>query len=274
MSAATVEDVSALTLPLWASDKEDGIRAAIVESPRTGNRCVFSRTFKPIQNIHIRWSIHHSTLPIGIDGELVAGNNFQDTASAIMSVGDKPPFKYRVFDYFGDGTQMPFDMRYEKLMAIVFNCHYEWLELLPQRICTTHDHINEALQSALARGKEGIMLRCPDSYYKCGKSTLKQQALLKLKPFIDDEAQVVGFTELVHENTRAASGTLGALTCVTRNNIKFSIGTGFSEADRKEIWDNREKYYHKWVTFKYQSCGVKIAPRSPVFLRWKLDHNV
>lgn len=275
MSGVAVKDVSTLTLPLWASDKEDGIRCAIIQSPRTDNRLVASRTFKPIQNIHVRHTIHNSCLPIGVDGELVSGNNFQDTASAIMSADGTPEFKYRVFDFFDDVVNRTYKERFKHLSWLVSHCRYPWLELLPQRICATHDDVNAALADALARGKEGIMLRCPTSCYTSGRATLKSQALLKLKPFHDADAQVIGFTELVHKDRPSMPGnTLGALTCRTPTGIVFNVGTGFSEADRKEIWNNKERYYHNWITYKSQHHGVKIAPRAPVFLRWKLDHNI
>lgn len=275
MSGVAVENVDELRLPLWAQDKEDGIRCTVTESPRTGNRLVASRTFKPIQNIFIRESIHRSTLPLGVDGELVVGNNFQDTASAVMSAIGMPNFCYRVFDYYGGGLALPYSERYRKLTEIVNCMRYPWLELMTNTICLTHAAVNARLADALARGKEGIMLRAPDGYYKSGKATLKSQWLLKLKPFIDAEAQVVGFVELEHENNPSRrSGTLGALKCRTKNDVEFSIGTGFSEAERQQIWDNRENYIRRYVTFKYQNHGVKVAPRAPVFLRWKQDHNV
>jgi DNA ligase 1 len=276
MSAVAVEDVNSLTLPLWAQDKEDGIRCTVTESPRTQSRLVASRTFKPIQNIHIRNTIHKSTLPLGMDGELVvSGGNFQDTASAVMSAGGNPDFRYRVFDYYGCGLAVPYSERFRKLSEIVNCMRYPWLQLMPITVCLTHQAINDTLAVALTNGKEGIILRNPDALYKSGRATLKSQALMKLKPFIDADAQVVGFTELEYkDNPSRRSNTLGALTCRTRDDIVFSIGTGFSEEVRQEIWDNRERYYRKWVTFKYQNHGVKIAPRAPVFLRWKLDHDV
>ena len=44
-------------------------------------------------------------------------------------------------------------------------------------------------------GYEGLMLRAPDGPYKFGRSTVKENTLLKVKNFLDDEAEVIGFKE-------------------------------------------------------------------------------
>ncbi len=279
MSGYALEDISSIRYPVWAQDKEDGIRCALIESPRTGKRLVASRTFKPIANIHIRDTIHKSTLPLGVDGELVFGN-FQQTASAVMSHDTVSDFKYRVFDYFGGGLALPYRKRYAKLEEIVNAMRYPWLELMPNYVCHTAMQLQTIMALTMAAGKEGLMIRDPDSPYKSGKATIKSQSLLKLKPFIDADAQVIGFEELVHkDNPSRKSNTLGAIKCRLPQcsdvrYIYFNIGTGFTELERQTIWDNQIVYLNKWVTFKYQNHGMKNAPRTPVFLRWKLDKEV
>ena len=103
MLAATAEKLKDVKLPTWGSVKLDGIRCELIESPRTGRRLACSRSLKPIPNIHIRKTIEESNLPLGCEGELIVGENFQDTASAVMSVGGEPDFTYHIFDYIGAG---------------------------------------------------------------------------------------------------------------------------------------------------------------------------
>jgi len=292
MLAESLLDVATLRLPCYASDKEDGIRCLLMESVITaGRRIAYSRSLKPIANAHIRATLEQSTLPLGIDGELIVGDNFQQTASGVMSVGGEPDFKYRVFDWFGDGNWMPYVERYAKLTEICAQFkHYSWLELLPHKLITTLDELAAYETDAIARGKEGVMLRAPQGRYKWGRSTLTQQWLLKLKRFVDSDAQVIGFAELMHNTNDmgrdsrgyaersdcidglVAGGMLGSLHCRDlRSGKTFNIGTGFTHAQRIDIWRNQSHYLHKKLSYKSQDFGVKDAPRCPVFLRWRPD---
>lgn len=290
--AATLDSPSELQLPTLASPKLDGIRCELIESIRTANlRMAYSRTLKPIPNIHIRKTLTSSQLPLGLDGELIVGSNFQQTTSAVMSAAGEPEFYYHVFDYIGDGINLPFIERYKKLQLIVAKYPYPWLKLVEHKTIETLKDLDEYEQQTLAAGYEGVMLRSPTGRYKYGRSTKKQGILFKLKRFTDDDAQVIGFAELEHNcNTQTRDNlglaerssnqalmipgnTLGSLI-VRWKDQTFNVGTGFTQAQRQEIWDNRSNYLHKWCTFKYQNHGIKVAPRAPVFLRWREDHDL
>ena len=68
------------------------------------------------------------------------------------------------------------------------------------------------------------MLREPGSAYEAGRST----TLFKIKSFHDAEAVVVD--HLAGEGRHR--GRLGALSVKLANGIQFSVGTGFSDAQR------------------------------------------
>jgi DNA ligase-1 len=139
----------------------------------------------------------------------------------------------------------------------------------------------------LTRGYEGAMLRAPHGIYKFGRSTLKEGHLIKLKPFEDDEAEVIGFEEQCrndneattnelgrtrrssHKENRVPRGTLGALVLRHSTFGDFNLGTGFDSALRQEIWHNRTKYLGKLVKFRYQAIGMKDKPRIPSFLGFR-----
>lgn len=68
------------------------------------------------------------------------------------------------------------------------------------------------------------------------------------------------------------SNTLGCLLVEDlKSGVKFGIGSGFNDALRDLIWQNREKYLGATVTYKYQTAGAKNAPRFPVFLGFRKD---
>ena len=67
------------------------------------------------------------------------------------------------------------------------------------------------------------------------------------------------------------ANTLGSLLAW---NIEFGVGSGFTDAERQEIWDNRDKYLGRLITFKYQEIIKGTGrPRFPTFkgFRWEGD---
>jgi len=141
----------------------------------------------------------------------------------------------------------------------------------------------------LAHGFEGVMLRHPGAQYKYGRSTLREQILLKLKRFTDAEAKIIGYEPLYsnqNPQTRNSQGLAersdhkaGKIQVETLGNLlvrdhsgrfgEFAIGSGFDQALRDTIWSDREGFLGRTVTYKFQQVGVKDKPRFPIFLRFR-----
>lgn len=282
--AASLGDINSLTFPVLATPKIDGIRVL-----KVGGKVV-TRQFKPLPNNHIREMLEQY-LPDNIDGEVVTPGSFNDIQSAVMSVHGTPDFTFYGFDYVKTDLNRPYQIRIHDLDHTIFklSAPFKVIALLPQILFT----VNEVLwyeQKCVDEGFEGIMIRTPNGKYKCGRSTEKEQILLKLKRFLDAEAVVVGFEEKL-QNTNdqdknnfglskrsskkgglIPSNTLGCLLVQdVTTGVKFGIGSGFTDSLRDIIWKNREKYLGTTVTYKYQMVGVKNAPRFPVFLGFRKD---
>lgn len=103
-------------------------------------------------------------------------------------------------------------------------------------------------------GYEGVMVRDPSSVYEDDKRSSK---LLKVKMFLQDEFEVVDIEQEKSEDT------LGAFLLKTKQGKLFSSRPAFSDAQRKEIWDNRATYqWSQWVaTVKYQELSTDLIPR-------------
>lgn len=274
-----------VNLPIWASRKLDGIRCVI----RNGEP--LSRTLKPIQNKHIRDMLRALDLP-ALDGELMLADPlapFSEVSSAIMSGAGWPDFRYHVFDcHTGEGVQttIGLDVPYWRRYAKVKEC-VEWAGL--PLVLVSHWQVDTPADleldeaSVVEEGYEGLMLRGIQSPYKYGRSTLREGWLMKVKRFLDSEAEVIGLVELMrNENDlevnevgyakrstaksgMVPAGTLGALQC-RWNGVDFEIGTGFSAAKRDVLWEAGDQLLGARVKFKYQGIGTKGRPRFPVFL--------
>jgi DNA ligase-1 len=127
------------------------------------------------------------------------------------------------------------------------------------------------------------MLRDPDGKYKFGRSTMREQGLIKIKRVHDDEAKITGFEELMINSNEAEvnalglqerstkksglvpGGTLGALICQHKNGKPFKIGTGYDEATRRRLWKRRYYLSGKYVKYKYQELTPDGIPRFPVY---------
>lgn len=284
--AATLDDISTLKYPVLVTPKLDGIRVVKVDGK------ALTRRFKPIPNTHIR-TLLEEHLPDGIDGELMTPGTFNDIQSKVMSFEGTPDFTFYAFDYVSKKLDEPYRERIQKLFNIIEKKHTPFrIVVLYPEIVENEKELLRYEAECLDKGFEGVMIRNPLGKYKCGRSTLKEQILMKLKRFHDAEAKVIDFEEkMQNENVQerdefglakrsskkdglVPANTLGALIVEDlKTGVRFNIGSGFDDELKKEIWLHKRKYKNKIVKYKYQSIGAKNAPRFPVFLgfRSKLD---
>ena len=102
------------------------------------------------------------------------------------------------------------------------------------------------------------MLRQPESRYEVGRSI----TLLKVKTFHDAEARVL-------EHLKGAGrhkGRLGALLVELANGTQFSVGTGFSDAER-----GAPPPVGSVITFRYQELSDGGVPRFPSYIGVRRD---
>lgn len=172
----------------------------------------------------------------------------------------------------------------------IFDHRGVYLKLVGQTVCNHISEIAKYEEQYQRMGFEGIMIRDPLGKYKFGRATLVGQELIKIKRFCDAEAYIVGFEELqrnynaaeedafgnVKRSSQQANlvggNTLGTLRVEVANGPfkgTFVGVSGFSDALKQEIWDNKEKYLNQLITFKYQESGSKGVPRFPIFKNFR-----
>ena len=281
-------DLQALQYPLLSSPKVDGIRCLV--SPTEGP---LSRSFKPIPNLHIRESLERSGAWY-LDGELVtlgvagAVDAFNDIQSKVMSAGGRPRFLFLAFDYFESPTTS-FVLRHSLARwkaKHIADAGFDFVRGLPHR--TVHDPVEVLAEEhrALSAGFEGLMLRDPEGRYKSGRSTLREQYLLKLKRFHTAEGRVINIFPLMrnlnpqernelglarrssHQSNLIPDALMGSLVVDIGHGQHLSIGSGFTLAQRADIWENRDVYHNRLVTYKFLPGG-KSLPRHPIFIGFR-----
>lgn len=291
--AYTVEDTSKLPYPhIVASYKYDGIRVIVLDG------VVYSRSMKPLRS-KVAQKLFGRADMNGLDGEIIYGspnaaNVFSVTTSAAMSTNmpegfDERNMKFYAFDdVLSNGD---FAERSCSVLNKVLNLTCNNVEAVQHKLVTNEQELLKFEAEALDFGMEGLMVRTTYGKYKQGRSTAKEGIIGKIKRFSDDETVVIGFEEkMTNTNEKlknelgysqrsqaqegmVGAGTLGALICEC-NGIRFTMGSGFDDVGRDEVWQNKDKYLNKLAKFKYFAVGMKDSYRFPIFLGWRHEDDL
>ena len=274
--------------PIYISTKFDGIRALVIDS------VVYSRSLKPIRNKYVQ-KLFGKPEYNGFDGELIVGDVyakdvFQKTTSGVMSEDGTPNVTYYVFDVFTNNTETYKERLYTLNDKLVLD-QFPNVVATQQWYIKTEEELTKLLSKEKVKGGEGLIGRNPNGVYKYGRSTPKEQLSIKFKFFEQDEFEVVGFNERMHntneqkrdelgyaERSSSKEGmipmdTLGSLV-LKYGDDTFNCGTGFSDALRDEIWSNQDKYLGKLASIRYMSVGAKDKPRIPSFIWFRHTEDI
>ena len=188
-----------------------------------------------------------------LDGELWIARRSFDALSAAVRRSEPVDAEWRRIRYHvfelpaGAGS---FEQRAEALKQLAGGVV---VPVEQQRLAST-TALQARLKEIVAGGGEGLMLHRADAPLASGRSDL----LLKLKPLADAEAVVVG-----HEPGKGRfAGMLGALELQTPDGIRFRLGTGFSEAQRRH-----PPPLGATVTYDYRELTPGGKPRFASFVR-------
>lgn len=280
--AETIDDLNKVPYPVLVSVKLDGIRAIVKDG------IVYTRSMKPVRNKYVQFLFGREEYN-GLDGELIVGEPnavdvYRTTNSGVMSADGEPDVKFYVFDRW-DLAEEEYSYRLEN--GIYGHSDNPGIVVVTQWLANSVEDVLRYETAALEDGYEGLMLRRADAKYKFGRSTAKEFILMKLKRFHDAEYKVVGFVERMRNNNEATKnelgyaerstcrenlegrGDLGALVLEFTDGQTFNCGTGFTDQDRREIWDNRDQYLGRMAKVKSFLIGVKDLPRFPVWLSFR-----
>ncbi len=232
----------------WVSEKLDGVRAlwdGEALYSRRGNRVAapswFLRGFPATP----------------LDGELWNRRGAFEVLSGTVrrDVPDDRAWRsvrYMVFDL--PEHSGPFDERLRRMQELIEEVDAPSLELIGQFRVTSHEELMAELERVVARGGEGLMLRRANSRHQAGRS----DDLLKVKPYQDAEAVVIAHLP----GSGKFQGMLGSLLVETESGHRFRLGTGFSDAERRD-----PPRAGATVTYRYRGKTAKGIPRFASFVR-------
>lgn len=236
----------------WVSEKYDGIRAYWDGEQlltRGGNRIHAPDWFVA------GWPAEP------LDGELWMGRGQFEAVSATVR-DDKPndaawrQVRFMVFDLPANAG--PFTQRLQALSALLLKLSIPWVEPVAQARVADRIELEKILGQIVAAGGEGLMLHRGSSGYRAERN----DDLLKLKPYADAEARVLGYLP----GNGKYLGMLGALQVERPDGLRFHLGTGFTDQQRRH-----PPPIGSWVTYSYHGVTAKGIPRFARFMRIRED---
>lgn len=126
----------------------------------------------------------------------------------------------------------------------------------------------------VAAGYEGIMVKDPNASYRCKRT----DAWMKIKPFITVDLEIVGIEPGKQDSK--FKHTMGGIVCrgVDQGKlIEVTVGGGYTEELRDEIWANRDTVIGRTVEIKgdvltkNQDSDDVWSVRFPVFMGFRND---
>jgi DNA ligase-1 len=277
--------------------KLDGVRCLTIVDCETRTVTQFTRNGKVLENFaHITNALAQFIDDFGrsyvIDGEVVS-KTFQELMTQVKRKSDvkATDAKLAAFDIiplseFRAGKSVMGQRRRSKLLksfepvfakastfaGLTGNCIVEVVDQKELDLDTMVGELEfrQFNADAIAAGYEGIMIKDPDAIYECKRTT----SWLKQKPFIEVSLTVVD----VEEGTGKNAGKLGALVCEgvdDGDTIIVNVGSGFSDEDRDEIWQDKDAVVGQIVEIRAdaktrsQDSEDVWSLRFPRFLRFR-----
>ncbi|MFU2486304.1 DNA ligase [Thauera sp. WH-1] len=232
----------------WVSEKLDGVRAIW-----DGQRLRF-RSGREL--VAPAWFV--AALPAtALDGELWLGRRRFDELSGLIRREDpRDPawreLRYMLFDQ--PQASGDFSARLHALRSTVATAGVPWLQMVAQQRVPDRAALQRLLDDTVAGGGEGLMLHRADAHWQPGRS----DALLKLTPWADAEARVVGYIP----GKGRLQGKVGALLVEADDGRRFRLGSGLSDATRA-----KPPALGALVTYRYRELTPAGQPRFPRFVR-------
>ena len=302
----------------YASTKLDGIRLLIKDG------LITTRSLKSLPNKQLNEkfeslrSYTERYTPLLLDGEIYAeGVPFQLIMSCCMTQDytDKKAIKsweklcsdhevdftreevldllkFYIFDCVDDNTyNSQFSNRYGAY-SFVAEEFPDLIIKVQQKIVTSVDEVRTMFKEVLKCGYEGLMLKSFDCPYKFGRSTIKEETVYKVKPYISVDERIVGITQAtvvnpdapktVNELGRTVTSKLkenriliprAACFVVNYEGHSLDVAIGQTEAVRDDIWKNPDNFIGRMIEFKGLVVGSKNVPRHATMVRFRNDQD-
>lgn len=251
-----------LKFPFYSQPKLDGIRLIVTRNN------AFSRLWKLFHTVdHIKKTLEFlfSKYPNikAFDGEIY-NHSLKDNFEKIVSLSKKTKptkedlieaeniLQYHVYDYVDANSKLTFEERSINLKNWLYELNSDLILFVRTDYCSDHKESDDFYENYIESGYEGQMIRIKNSLYQHKRT----KDLLKRKTFLDEEFDIIGYSEGVGNR----SGCI-ILRLITKDEKEFdSVPKGTLEY-QKLLWKNKESLIGLTSTVKYQNLSNDGIPR-------------
>lgn len=276
--------------PYIVMPKLDGVRAIIKDG------LAITKHGNHLRNRHIKQLLEND-LPKGFEfeGELMCYDvetgetlSFHEIMAITCSYYPKKEyfFKYHIWDVI---LHEPFDVRLKNIMR--FKDEFpDWVEIVPFEIANNKEEVLAFNKKSKQKHPEGIVLRTHDAPYKYGRSAGSENWFIKWKEREESDGIVVGFTELMFNESDSEVNSIGYLqkaykkAMLTHGDIlgalyvkspdfekEYRVGTGYTLKQRIDFWKNKESILGKTVSVNHDGQNGHGSPKNVSFKGIRLD---
>jgi DNA ligase-1 len=210
-------DIDTMQYPVWAMPKIDGVRGLNPAGTFVGRSLDEFKAFGLTQ-------LFSGPATMFLDGELTLGADpvgdglcrlTSGAVKAFKGVTEVADFHWWLFDYVNDDIKhVKYKDRYQ-LLVDWFNNELgkldiaERLHIVPYIVCNNREEADAAYLRFLNEGYEGVIYRNPEAPAKEGRPGVKAQELVRLKPWVTSEGEIVELIEGAKNTNEAKKNTLG-----------------------------------------------------------------
>jgi len=238
----------------WLSEKLDGVRG-YWDGENLWSK--HGRQLTPPAEFIAGWP------PFPLEGELWGGRGrFEATAATVArreAHAGWLELRFGVFDV--PAATGAFAVRIARAERWFADHPTPYAFVIPQHPLRDRRQLQKELSRIERLGGEGVVVRNPSAPYAAGRSA----QVLKVKSSQDAEALVI--THLPGKGR--LSGMMGALLVALPDGTRFRIGSGFTDAQRRQ-----PPAPGTVITFRYRGFHPSGIPRFPSFLRVRSDSDL
>jgi DNA ligase-1 len=247
--------------PAYVQPKLNGVRCMVSGDDdgvhlisRGGKEYKFQNHLRP----ELKSALKKIDSDIILDGELyLHGTPLQEIGEATrkqsgeVDRGAVLGLEYHVYDCFDSfRPELTFEERYETIRSIQ---GYQFIKLVPTYLSQDEDSAMVLFRSFVKGGYEGAIVRNVSGVYKPGHRSADLQ---KIKMFQDAEFEIV---EGIAATTGSEQGCI-LWICQTVDGKRFTVRPLGSFEERKQLYQDREQYYHKMLTVRYFEISNENIP--------------
>lgn len=220
-----------------------------------------------------------------LDGEVLTGS-FNKTVSEVRRKGaEATDAEFHVFDllptseFLAGKSNLTYSSRRKRVEEFVAGCDERKIKHVPKYLVNSVAEIHNIYRSVRERGLEGLIVKEPTAQYVNKRS----YAWMKIKAEETADVPIVG----TFEGTGKYQGMLGGLIVafdmemfkarteganhLTENAVRVNIGSGFSDADRLTLWNEREQLVDQIIEVEFHEITPDGSLRHPRFKRFRDD---